>query len=516
MLALQRSVGNRRVAELVTRADRRVLARAFGFELELGVPITARTTINRGSGDERVPVQPKTDTKARVAKATGGEFEVKVDHSKSPNTLFPVDPDLLRVHKSARQIPIVEQARQAQRPLTPKEIELAKKDGLTPIIELVTAPFDELTLTPDQVRGKMQTLVDFANEMKRKTEDFKKVSKLDSLAGITVTSANRNYVGAEWTGPAFQNPMLNPLGAFVQQTYGVSLNRIGDEFTYRATQKGSRLTATNVEALKQAVNDGKEMAEHLVERYRGRGFAPTDPRPLQGFLTLMSYYLRIGTVDRQKSDLIKKRLGIFYYKTQLSTLRKSLVESDPNFKWIFENRWSFIRDGLLLVTERKGNEPLLRGPDSDNTKGTGPKLNDFLESVLKGTSDPVWSESKNPYSAELVAETLGVGSAQGLGVVIENRRYAATIGSNELAKVMPEDWVSMGLELYYRLRALHGAPVAAPADVPVAAANAAPALPLLTGALVNASSSAAPPPPPPPPSPSRRAGVPVGAVAYSG
>jgi hypothetical protein len=40
MLALQRSIGNRRTATLV--ANRRQIARKFGFELELGMPLTAR------------------------------------------------------------------------------------------------------------------------------------------------------------------------------------------------------------------------------------------------------------------------------------------------------------------------------------------------------------------------------------------------------------------------------------------------------------------------------------------
>jgi hypothetical protein len=325
------------------------------------------------------------------------------------------------------------------------------------------------------------------------------------------------------------------LGAYVQQTYGVSLKRIKAEFTERANAPGSKLTQNNKTALADAVAVGDQMVQWLKDRYASkstytdaqgvvhtRSFenkralaAATDRDPLRGFFSLLAYYLRMGSVDKQVVELFKKRVGIFYFKTQLSTLRNSLVAGDPALKWIFKERREKIRDELLARTRRGRKQGILQGPtaaeDSELTVGT------FVDKVLKGERDPFFEQSKNPWSTELTAPQLGAGTTQGLGAVMENRKYAATTGKTEaMGKVQPTAWVQMALDLYDHLRRRHdvpgapplGAPAAAavapaPAPIPVAqAAPQAPGVPVpppLPGGVVVPGGGAPPPPPPPPP-----------------
>jgi hypothetical protein len=520
VLALQRSIGNRAVARLAARADRRLLQRKFGFELELHVPVTsgaktvddpiAKTVDDPIAAPEEwtdkekkstqvamvtSDVKPADDPIAAPEGRTGREetstqaavprvlFYVKVDHSAALNKMVP-----MRARK------------------------LTGLETNCPILELVTEPLDELDNTEDDVREQMQALKAFATDIREKTAGFTKRYPLDRLtvpgAAINV-GATKNYVGADENDRGDVDDQFKPklplipvprgvmsVDAFVQQTYGVSLKRVSEEFSERAIQPGSNLLEADREILRSASDDAAKIVSWLANLDSGTA----DKKDLlRGFFALIAYYLRAGKPrDRplKSSELGKKLVGLFFFKTKLSTLAK-----DVAIKQVLDVHRSTIRQKVLEQTGRLDEKELLIPGFEDEQVRVG----DFVDQVLEGASDPFFTAAKNKKANQLKAPSLGVDPFKGVGVVMENRKFGRTRGSSEAERLPPERWEQMAVNLYWYLRALHGATDVKGQLLPwPPRAQGEPSEPVKQRtqdeieALIKAANGGAPPPPPPP------------------
>jgi hypothetical protein len=401
--------------------------RLFGFELELGVPLTSGL-----AGDLKPPeINPSAagGPNVKVGEATDGSFDVHVDHSRHLNKVVP---------KSARP------------------------GSNAPIIELVTRPMDEFGVTADQVRGVMEGLKNVADSIKTRALDRNARAPLDSIDGVRANPAWRNFVGVR-EDPSKES--LQSVDAYVQQTYGVSLSRIPDEFEQRATQPGSlfrRLKPrgpdtrpTTLRATKEALDYATTTADELMQWLKDERWLPFEEGALvaRGFFVLVAYYLWIGVLDPKQTGFMKNRTGIFFYKTKLSTLWSRLAAEIAELHLIndaedFSERDQVIKK-LIELTGRTESEELL--------PGRGVTCRTWLEEVLSGADDKVFAKAKNPWSPELQAPDVGRGAARGLGVVLENRKFAWTEGkTGARSHYAPRQWAGMAVRLWQRLRDLQG------------------------------------------------------------
>lgn len=401
----------------------------FGFEFELGVPLTAVT-----AGVRR---RPRANPYPVVGHATDDSFEAHIDHSARLNNL-------------------VSQAVRGQ-----------KQDGSfrdTAILELVTQPMDEFTMTENDVRTIMQGLVDVADHIKTNAIDQNDSIPVDGLPGLVATPPGVNFVGIQAANPILARTQT--VDAYVQQTYGLSLKRVAEEFDSRATQPGSRVAEENKTALNAAGRHADDMVRWIRDHYGRRkhkaggakrsfkneyGF-PTKAEldEAHGLFALIAYYLEVGKINPHVQELIKKKVGIFYFKTRLSTVRNQVTAADPKLKWLFKTRRGKLVTQLLHLTNRQYvNDKVIAGSGID----CGP----WVDAILAGQDDLIFNRSVNPYSRELTAPALGHGGAHGVGVVMENRKFAATEGKNEvMGKYAPNTWPQLAVNLHRYLRDRQG------------------------------------------------------------
>ena len=403
--------------------------RLFGFELELGVPLTS------GLAGELKPPEinpsPTERPSVKVGEAEDRSFDVHVDHSGRLNNIVP---------RSARP------------------------ETNAPIIELVTRPMDEFNVTADQVRGVMNGVKNVAQSIRTRALDRNARAPLDTIDGVRADPAWRNFVGIREDA---SKQSVQSVDAYVQQTYGLSLRRVPNEFEQRTTQPGSlfkrlkrsepgSLPTTTLRATKEALEYATMTADDLMEWLkdeRNRAIPAADVPVVRGFFTLVAYYLWIGALDPKQRGLMKNRTGIFFYKTKLSTLWSRLAGDIAELSFINDASDSSERDQvvkkLIELAGRTATEDVL--PDRDVTCGT------WLDEVLSGTDDKMFAKAKNPWSPELEAPDVGRGTARGLGVVLENREFAWTEGrTGDKRHYAPSEWADMAVRLWQRLRDLQG------------------------------------------------------------
>jgi len=137
-------------------------------------------------------------------------------------------------------------------------------------------------------------------------------------------------------------------------------------------------------------------------------------------------------------------VGIFYYKTQLSTVRSDLAGKYPDI-------------GKAL------DDPGTRKTIID-ALGMPPARKAWADEVLTGTKDSFFIESVNPYSNELLATRLGPPQNSSVGVVIENRELRIVepppqqgrFGVSTTARYAANSWAKMAGDLYDRQAEQHG------------------------------------------------------------
>jgi hypothetical protein len=154
------------------------------------------------------------------------------------------------------------------------------------------------------------------------------------------------------------------------------------------------------------------------------------------------YYSLMLKESMKTSTTGKNVFGVFYYKTQLSTVCSDLGKKYPaiaTFLAVTENR-------AAVLTELKVSQ--------DNFP--------WGMSVLAGESDSMFLSSMNAYSEELFATRLGPDGNQSVGVVVENRQFRVTYpemgssGLNRHSMYAPGTWADIATRLYDRLRLMHG------------------------------------------------------------
>jgi hypothetical protein len=282
-----------------------------------------------------------------------------------------------------------------------------------------------------------------------------------------------------------KDPAVKALGqqqsvnAYVQATYGLKLRSVPREFEQRADapegvgEGMSTLAAKFREPLRNAKNDGPRMVEGIREGIRDDphpAFRDLEPENMQGLFSMIAYYLRMGqiSVDKETTGLLKKKLGVFFFKVKLSTVRNALTDRSEGLETLLRNdeaRQVIIRELLNLTRHRTKDTtpkhtkvcilPALHGLDPRDQPvllGAGITCQDWLEEVLTGTGDTVWDKAVNPGAEELHG-----------GIVMENRRFAQTEGKENVkdrkgktrpARFPPSEWPDIGVRLYDYLRRL--------------------------------------------------------------
>lgn len=391
------------------------MQRKFGFELELGVPLYSEVSGVKGP--------PMFKTYPEVGRATDGSFKVHIDHSK--RLKLAVSDDI-------------------------------RGEGDAPVIELVTQPMDEFTMSEDAVSNIMKKLVTVARYIKTNAIEKNDSVSLDLLPGLKTNPAGVNFVGIRPINLHLTNSLT--VDAYVQQTYGLSLKRVGAEFKSRAEQAGSKVIEENKTALLAAVRHADKMVQWIRDNATSTLPSNAAFEEAHGLFALIAYYLEVGKINPHVKELIKKKFGLFYFKTKLSTVRNQLLVY-PGLRMLFLRQKDELVAKLLELTGRFSNEPFMSYIDSNNKVVPYIDVNcgDWVGEILAGTDDKVFAKSKNEYSPELTAPGLGLGSAYGVGVVMENRKFAATQGENETThKYAPDTWPQLAVDLHRYLRARQG------------------------------------------------------------
>ncbi len=412
---VQQGAGKPRSSALESVPSAPTVQRKFGFELELAVPVFSRVDEVEGPP---IPL----DTEKGIELAKEDSFDVHFDHLTRLNSAVPKN--ILHL-KSA------------------------------PIVELVTHPFDEFADSESHVENVMRDLERIADVIKAGALDKGASIPLDGIAGLIDDPDRNNFVGCPEGETT--NPSQFSVNAYVQETHGVSLKRVagkGNEFDARVNQPGSRVA----EEYKKSLLSANDVADGMVEfiRKKKRKGAAWDEEmltELRGFFAVIAYYLEVGK-EPFPYKLAKNQTGLFYYKTALSTIRNDLLLSYPAaLGELFGGKRA--RKGLiaelLKLTGRKSKEPVFMHEEWP------PSCGEWVESVLAGTADQIFSITKNSYSGELHDNYLGRGSARGRGVVVENRRFAESEGrTKERRNYAPSEWPRLAVNLRSYLRALQG------------------------------------------------------------
>jgi hypothetical protein len=424
------------------------IQRLFGLELELPVLLT------RGPDDAMKDPRPVDKV---VGRGTSGTFELHIDHS---GHLKP----LIRAYRKARGL---------------GEAAMFTVSKSPPILELVTEPMEDRAddagqhqLNKEHVRKVMKELASVAGQIRNQAIKKNKRINVKNLRGVTVdpSLANdepnwSNYVGIDATNPAVRAAaQQQSVNAYVQATYGIDLRRVPKEFEQRAKapegegEGKSTLPSRLRNPLRRAQNDATKMVEWISEEIRDQpqfqDLKPEDMQNMRGLFSLIAYYLRMGriSIDENVTGLLKKKVGVFFFKVKLSTVSRLLAGRSKGLETLLtsDETREVIIDKLLHLTGRKREEAVLSGAK------TGPATLTcelWLEEVLAGTRDRLFEEAVNPGATELSP-----------GMVIENRRFAQTEGKKNVkgkkkgktnpARFPPGEWVAMAVRLYEHLERL--------------------------------------------------------------
>jgi hypothetical protein len=393
----------------------------FGFELELALPVTSGP-----AGSELPPVKadkpkPRGAGGETVKSPTigemhgGGAARLDVDHSTRFNRLRPAS---------------------------------WPAQDMT-IVEVVTEPLDEIALTLGEVKMRMKTVGRWAQSLVDRTKGGRR--PVDQF--LAADPANQNYLGPP---QGHENDGAIDASAYVQETYGLPLHKVQAEFAERSHDVSTMAAKPSwYRPLMLASWEKGKVGDALA----AMGDLGSDPArdDMRGLLALMAYYASMS-LQPDTRGLGKNKAGIFYYKTQLSTVREQLA-----------TKHSAIRDRLDEAATREAVSTALVGVgDAEMFSGGGVKAREWVEDVLRpGGRDQVFEKTANVYSSELTAPALGPPDRPRIGIVAENRDFStadtsgqkATFGPSAKKHYAPSEWPGIAERLYRRLRKLHEMPV---------------------------------------------------------
>ncbi|MFJ4790895.1 DUF4157 domain-containing protein [Streptomyces sp. NPDC088794] len=404
-----------------------VVQRAFGFELELpSVPVFSTKS---GKENEGLRFPPLYDEHHSIGKIQNGH-DIHCDKS---DKLF-------------RWIAFAQ-------PWCRTE----NLDEL-PIVELVTPPFQE-SWSRGRVKAEMRPLVVAAEHIRTVMANQCELP-VQALYGVTKSVSPDNRIGFPkaayegWKGGPLGDAPPVDVSAHVQATYGLPLRSVGNVFRKRGERDRTQApdTARFTQMMQNSqddLTDANTIATNCVnamredakgKKYRKYNLDNNAFAAAHGFFALIANYLY--SASRQKisvtKDLGKNRLGLYYYKTSLDTVRNQLGEAYPGIGQLLKKNNKKYHDILLANTKRSNTWSMfVTGKDATGEK----TVKSWVTAVLQGSSDFVFRDTKNPWSDELFF-------SESPGVVVENRKFAQTEGHEYTHEYPPTEWPEMAARVW--------------------------------------------------------------------
>ena len=375
-----------------------------------------------------------------------------------------------------------------------------------PIAEMVTdPPINEATQSEDEAARIAQNMADAATSMGAAPAIPSKLSLKSKINSVDATGADI-YVG--YPGAGGQSTY-----GYVQATFGAKLAAIPKMLTHMAKpEMATSPKAGNI--FTAAVADASSVTERLRVKFsdamgndnyglsdawtihhsdeHDRDFhyhkesatsqwnAPTnaeqvtaDFKQLEGFLALVLQYLIAGR-DYGRGDvptnLLKNAIGQFFYKTKLSTLVNKMqgwaryIVKTP--EWRAE-----VKKEVLAECGRNPNEYMSRAMTE---KGFATiQVGTWLDNIFSGAGDNIFSDSINPWSAELVDE-VGTTGHEAPSAVVENRRVNPLGGPKKFGPgvtpqqmkgwMKPDEWPALARYYHKMVTALNATDPQAPPE----------------------------------------------------
>jgi len=307
------------------------------------------------------------------------------------------------------------------------------KSKHAPIVELVTHPFDE-TKDIKEVETGIGKLQDVAQGIEMATGGFTKHARLNAVTGIACSP--NVFVGTDKDGKEAQNT-----NAYVQATYGVTLENVPKAFSGWMKLRGTKPKAQKWSMLGKAMTKGEQIAGSII---LGKKKANKQQKQLAGLCTLIVNQLLMLQRQLLEGQLTKHLLRPFFYKTKLSTVVSEFKSSDKANENLLKKGKKHIKGLLLKAAEVDESTWIFRGL----------QMGSYLDQVLAGTADPVFDAAKNPYSKELKDKQIG--RSKGVGIVMEQRKWQQLTEFTEKPVIPPDMWMDYARLLYWHLRDIEG------------------------------------------------------------
>jgi hypothetical protein len=411
----------------------------FGFEIELPILFLAKHDRTIPSREAGKPALEMKDVPCDAAfnrypthLDTAPELYVNVDHSLTLNALYSAELEHYAAEKKLDK--------------NGKDSLLAAKERLMPsrasIVEVVTEPWDESTLTRSQALGKINTVITWIEALFRRIEGNRQAPLGDYFIGSN----------------APHSTLFQPRLGYFHATYGVKLSQVPKLFA-RTTGQKDRLkeyavmneqTEHSNNVMQTYISIGKawEVLAHIKSVWPVTQEGPFEINPLGwkagseekflGFINLLTNYFLMFRANNQSGSLLKNALGMHFYKSDLAEVAKHLpgeilskLKTDPSLR-------RELATVLGAVVDMKPNdqfggamEKKPPGATSSATMDRAPTLEEYLEQIIFANywlekagvffNDFVLHAAINPYSKALGPDMLGPEGHREMGIVMENR-----------------------------------------------------------------------------------------------
>lgn len=384
------------------------MQRKFGFEVELNLALGWSADKSAKQAKDQYSAPDDHVTKFPVA-ATGDGFDVHVDHGSKVQGIVP--------HSLS-------------------------------IVELVTnPPIDESATEQSDVEERVQQMLYFVESASAHTADLSGRAALTDIAGVQALAVQDGHLfvgGAEKGGQQLAT-------GYVQSTYVVKTEKLPQLFGHFKDPAENfhplfRLAAKKAEAYGQKAakliqdaelidlgweekdqQDGfvSKWGVEAADREEAERVTEAGLAPLMGLVSLLVNYLRIGKgIDKDpQSNLLKHHLGTLFYKSRLSSVRKSFTGAS---KFYLDDGTA--RDRIAQWIIDAGARTADAMNPVINVLAGSPKVAEWVYDVLLGTEDTLFDAAKNAYSEEIAPYDVGKANEQTTGVAVESRRVPPSAG----------------------------------------------------------------------------------------
>ncbi len=384
-----RTVGPGAVPRPASGEGRPVLSlqRKIGFELETGIPLGWENDPPDGNYWD-IDVD-----EIKGAKGPGGQGRVDVDHTET------------------------------------KGNGVEEKFGHLPIIELVTAPLDE-RLSSKEVKAEAKTWVKFLQDLRTEA----KTNPAQPLKDQVPTTPHKQIVLGL---PNRKDDAMERIAP--QATVGVKLSKVKtmmsatDKERPKLLQQGLKGADTRkLDANTQALASVQLILQHLKQadkqdrlHYKQAHDLPGAPvdydvKELEGFLLMVSTYLRASALGRGKGGYLKN-LALVFFKSKLSSVRTTmagrsayaakLVDSPTSGAYsVLAGGRDWLKGELLAENHVNDTDELLEDDGTDPAVSVG----EWLDEVLGGVDDKLLMRAKNPWSDPIDPEVSAKGNTRAI------------------------------------------------------------------------------------------------------